>query len=146
MDMVYMTTCMTLTMIPSSTLGDGDTDGLGDLGAAGTADSGDGITLTTGATGDGDLDGVTLTGADITGTTDVTPTEGEGADSATASTADSPSGPATWLTAVTQASPEVLSADVPTVSLQEPQAHAHSEVETVWGSELITATAPHALA
>lgn len=123
---------MMLTTILSSIPGDGDTDGHGDLGAAGMADSGDGITLITGATGDGDQVGDTTdTGVDMLGTTDVILIEVEEAVSVTVSITASPSEPATWLTEEIPACQEAPSADGPMVSRPEAcRALARSEVAT----------------
>lgn len=125
MDMESMTTSTMHIMILSSIHGDGVTDGLGDLGAAGMADSGDGITLITGVTGDGDQDGDIPIGVVITGgTMDVTLIEEVGVDSAIASTEDSLSEPTIWRMEVMPVCQEVLSADVLMASHQELQAYA----------------------
>lgn len=108
--MEFTTISTTHTMIRSSILGDGAMVGLGDLGAAGMADFGDGTTLIAGATGDGDLDGI-MDGTDITpGTTVAIPT---GVDSATGSTGGSLSGPVNLPTEAMQAGRQELSLDAP---------------------------------
>ena len=75
--MAFMTTCMMLIMIHSFTHGDGDMDGLGVHGAAGTVACGGGTTLIIGVIGDGDPDGITLIGMATGGITDISHTEVE---------------------------------------------------------------------
>lgn len=86
-------------------------DGLGDLGAVGMEDCGDSIILTDGHTGDGDLDGVMDIGDIMPGTTDAIPTEVVRVVSATVSTEVKESEPASLLTEVIPACQEVHSED-----------------------------------
>ena len=109
MDMVFMIIYMTHIMILSYIPGDGDMDGLGDLGAAGMEVCGDGTILIDGHTGDGDQDGIMDVGDIMHGTTEGIPTEVVWEVSVTASTVDKESEPASLRMGVTQVCPEVRS-------------------------------------
>ena len=99
---------MTHIMTRSSTLGDGDMDGPGDRGAAGTADFGDGITHITGVIGDGDRDGIIPIGEDMDGITDASHIGGAELEiSETVSNVEMEYAPIIWLTAETQAGQRV---------------------------------------